>query len=147
MNKLMAGSIAIAMFLLASCGAAGEGPPEPGPITSAEAIVRAWQRTSGVTLYIAFDEDGTFNVSGFLDAVIDGRGHHTNKYWFEGTQLIMEGSYHCADESQQIGMYEVDLLENGNLKFLTIEEDCAGRESELAGRIDEGITREYEPVP
>ena len=140
MNKLMVGSLAIAMFLLAGCGAAGEGPPEPGPITSVGAIVGAWQRTSGSPSYIAFHEDGTVGFSAALEVVVDGRGHHVNKYWFEGTQLIIEGNHHCADESQEIGMYEVDLLENGNLKFLTIEEDCALRGTLLAGRADGGIT-------
>jgi len=146
MNKLMVGSIAIAVFLLAGCGSAGEGPAEPGPITSVGAIVGTWHRTSGAQWYAAFNEDGTVNFAETLEIVADDRGHHKNKYRFEGTQLIIEGRHHCADESQLIGMYEVHLLENGNLKFLAIEEDCAGRETALAGRPD-GTTREYEPIP
>ena len=148
MNKLMVGSIAIAMFLLAGCGAAGEGPPEPGPVTSADAILGTWHRTSGGPWYLAFHEDGTLNGSQGLEAVVEGRGGIEYTYRFEGTQLIVEGSGgSCLEDSQLIGIYEVHMLKNGNLKFLAIEEDCADRETTLAGRPDDGITREYEPVP
>jgi len=146
MNKLMLGSIAISMFLLAGCRAAGEGPPEPGPVTSADAILRAWHRTSGQSWYIAFHEDGTMNGSQALENVVERRGMVEWTYRFEGTQLIVEGSVGGC-EVGQIGIYEAHLLEDGNLKILTIEDECAFRVGKIAGRPDEGITREFEPVP
>jgi len=43
-----------------------------------------------------------------------------------------------------LGTYEVQLLENGNLKFTTIEEECPTR----VGRMQEQtIAAEWEPVP
>lgn len=148
MNKLVAGSIAIAMFLLAGCGAAGEGPPEPGPITSVEAIVGTWQRTSGSPSHIQFFEDGNMNGSSSRENVED-HPEITDKFWFEGRQLFLETtSLNGGCEENIVGIYEVNLLENGNLQFVAATEDeCAGRVTILAGRPDEGITREWEPVP
>ncbi len=146
MNKLMVGSIAIAMFLLAGCGAAGEGPTEPGPIISVEAIVGTWQRTSGGIRYLQFREDGTTHSSRSLEAVIEGHGQTQWKYRIEGTQLILEETLGVCEENPT-GIYEVHLLENGNLQFVSVEDECPSRVSFLAGRPDEGITREYEPVP
>ena len=146
MNKLMAGSIAIAMFLVAGCGTAGEGPPESGLITSVEAIVGVWHRTSGGSRYIQFFEDGTAHTSEGLEAVIEGHGQTQWKNRFGGTQLIIEETLGNCDENPT-GIYEVHLLESGNLQFVSIEDECASRVSFLAGRPDDGITREYEPVP
>ena len=149
MNKLMVGSIAIAMFLLAGCGAAGEGPPEPGPITSVEGIVgRAWHLTSGSPWYIQFFEDGNMNQSSTRELVED-QPEAIDKFWFEGGQLFLETtslSSTTCDENI-VGIYEVHLLENGNIQFVAIEDECALRRTTLAGRPDDGITREYEPVP
>ena len=143
MNNLMAGSSAIATFLLAGCGARG-----PKVASSAEDIIGAWHRTSGGAWYIAFHEDGTLNGSAGLEAVVEGRGMVEWTYRFEGTQLIVEGNIEdCEEDSQRIGIYEVQLLENGNFRLLSIEDECAFRLGRLAGRPDEGITREYEPVP
>ncbi|MFQ5962309.1 MAG: hypothetical protein ACE5MG_13025, partial [Candidatus Methylomirabilales bacterium] len=50
-------------------------------------------------------------------------------------------------EENIVGVYELYLLENGNIQFVAIEDECAMRETEQAGRPDDGITREYEPVP
>jgi len=44
-----------------------------------------------------------------------------------------------------LGIYEVQLLENGNLKFTEIEDDeCQTRAGALQGRT---IAAEWEPVP
>ncbi len=144
MNKLMVGSIAIAMLLIAGCGTAGEGPPEPGPITSVEAIVGTWQRTSGSPWHIQFFEDGNMNSSGNPELVED-RPRDTDKFWFEGGQLFLETTSLGACDENIVGTYEVHLLENGNIQFVAIEDECAIRASSLFGR--EGLTREYEPVP
>ena len=141
MTKVIITLMAIGLFVLAGCGASG-----PKKADSVEDIGGTWRRTSGGLWYIAFHEDGTINGSAYLEAVVEGRGHDEWKYRFLGTQLIMQGSGgHCEDN--QIGIFEVHLLENGNLKFFTIEDECASRAGQLAGRPDDGITREYEPVP
>ena len=141
MNKLMAGAIVIAMFLLAGCGARG-----PKLATSAEDIVGTWQRTSGGPRYVQFLEDGTAHSSVGLKAVIEGHGQDQWKYRFGGTQLFIEETLGVCEEIPT-GIYEVRMLENGNLRFVEIEDECASRVSFLAGRADEGRIREYEPVP
>ena len=146
MKKVFAFVLTLGMFLLVGCSAAREASSQPGLVTSADDIPGAWHRTSGAPWYLAFHEDGTINGSASLEAVVNGRGHDEWKYRFEGTQLILEGSGgHC--EKSQIGIFEVHLLENGNLKFLTVEDECASRAGQLGGRPDDGIVREYEPVP
>ncbi len=146
MKKVFAFVLPLGIFLLAGCRAAGGASSQPGPLTSADDILGAWHRTSGGPWYTAFHGDGTINGSALPEAVVKGRGHDEWKYRFEGTQLFMGGSGgHC--ENSQIGIFEVHLLENGNLKFLTIEDECASRAGQLAGRPDDGIVREYEPVP
>ena len=149
MKKVIAILLPLGIFLLAGCSAAGGASPEPGLVTSADDILGAWHRISGGPWYIVFHEDGTINGSEGLEEILVGRGHDEWTYWFEGTQLFMQGMQgsrgHC--EKSQIGIYEVHLLENGNLKFFTVEDECAPRRGVLAGRPDDGITREYEPVP
>ena len=146
MKKVFALLLPLGIFLLAGCSAAGGASSQSGPVTSADDILGAWHRTSGAQWYIAFHEDGTINGSAYLDAVVGGRGHDEWKYRFEGTQLVMEGTGgHC--EASDVGIFEVHVLENGNLRFLSIEDKCASRAGQLSGRPDDGIAREYEPVP
>ena len=62
---------------------------------------------------------------------------------FEGTKLFREQRRgRCGENPNSI--YEVELLENGNLKFTAIEDECANRATNL-----EGVTgdKEWEPVP
>ena len=143
-KKMIAFALPFWIFLLAACGTAGLASPGLGPLTSADKMLGAWHRTTGDIWYIAIHEDGTLNGGSYLDAVREGRGHDGWKYRFLGTQLILQGSIgHC--EENTIGIFEVYLQENGNLKFFTIEDECASRAGQLAGR--DGIIREYEPVP
>ena len=87
-------------------------------------MIGAWHRTSGGVWYIAFHEDGTINGSAYLEAVVEGRGHDEWKYRFLGTQLIMQGSGgHC--EENQIGIFEVHLLESGAHSSQTVDFGCA----------------------
>ena len=65
---------------------------------------------------------------------------------FEGTRLILTEipGRGCSLIEAQIGIYEVELLENGNLKFTAIEDECATRFNYLEGAL---IEAEWEPVP
>ena len=131
MNKLVTSSIAIALFLLAGCAASG-----PKLASSTADIVGTWQSTtdSGV---VQFNEDGT--ALGDPAAVNPRPG----EFWFEGTQFFIQDSVGC-DAGNPIGIYEVELLENGNLKFTVIEDECATRATALQGAI---VAAEFEPVP
>jgi hypothetical protein len=134
MNKLVAGSIAIAMFLLAGCAASG-----PKLASSAEDIVGTWQSTihSGE---VQLNEDGTWR-SQYPDG-----GVETGEFRFEGTRYFDKASpgSGCTLIGAQIGIYEVELLESGNLKWILIEDECLTRVNYFAGRL---IEVEWEPVP
>jgi len=142
MNKLLAGSIAIAMFLIAGCGARG-----PKSASSAEDIAgTTWFSNFGGPLYFQFFEDGTMRASSNRELVED-HPQGISKFWFEGTQLFLESTHqgHCDEDA--VGIYEVHLLENGNLRFVASEDECAGRATRFQGLVDGEITSEWEPVP
>ena len=84
---------------------------------------------------IQFNEDGTLRAS-----------THPGEFRFEGTRLIFNSNPAgaCFQLGAETGIYEVNLLENGNLKFTVIEDDCLVRVSYTAGRV---IEVEFEPVP
>ncbi len=50
----------------------------------------------------------------------------------------------CSKNGVGVGVYEVELLENGQLKFTVIEDECAFRVSCYEGGI---VEVEWEPVP
>jgi hypothetical protein len=70
-------------------------------------------------------------------------------YWVEEEQLFIKQTFaqigmpSCGDD---VGIYEVQLLVSGNLRFIVIEDDCLRRRELLFGRTDAGNVR-YERVP
>jgi hypothetical protein len=68
------------------------------------------------------------------------------RFWFEGTRLFVEHTLgRCSEDSA--GIYEVHLLESGNLRFVKIEDECMTRVSNYQGQQKyEGLV-EFEPVP
>ena len=142
MKKVTITLMAIGLFVLAGCGT-----PGPELASSAEDIVGTWHQINvpGLAGYYQYSEDGTFRGAQVREWVED---HPTDKgeFWFEGAQLFIEESLGVCDENP-IGIYEVHLLANGNLKFVVIEDECRSRATRLQGRGDyEGIV-EWEPVP
>ena len=134
MNRLVASSIAIALFLIAGCAASG-----PKLVNSAEDITGAWRSTIS-SAEIQFNEDGTMRRRTAEQTPADA------EFRFEGTRLFLTEipGQGCSLIGAQIGIYELELLENGNLKFMAIEDECLSRLNFLAGRL---ITAEWEPVP
>jgi len=135
MNKLVASLIAIALVLLAGCAESG-----PKLASSAEDIVGTWQSTTDSRM-VQFNEDGTL-IGGPANV-----NPTPAEFRFEGTRLFLLGIAprdSCILEGAETGIYEVELLENGNLKFTVIEDECAIRVSAITGAL---IEREWEPVP
>ena len=133
MNKRMASSIAFAVFLLAGCAAAG-----PKLASSAEDIVGTW-KSSTSSQEVQFNEDGTTRYQ-FSSGTIGNA-----EFRFEGTRFFDIASGHtCVQLGADTGIYEVELLENGNLKFTVIEDECPVRLNFYVGAL---IEREFEPVP
>ena len=135
MNKLVASSIAIALVLLAGCAASG-----PRLANSAEDIVGTGQSSTS-SVEIQFNEDGTSRIQ-FESGTIGNA-----EFRFEGTRFFEKHiglSSGCIGLGAETGICEVELLENGNLKFTVIEDECATQVSALSGAL---IEREWEPVP
>ena len=134
MNKLMASPTAIALFLLAGCAASG-----PKLASSAEDIVGTWQSTISA-VEIQFNDDGTYRVQ---DS--DGR-ISVAEFRFEGTRFFAGDASGdpCTKLGYETGIFEVELLENGNLKFSVIEDGCLSRANIFVGAL---IEKQFEPVP
>ena len=135
MQKLITSLMAVGLLLLAACGTGGE--VEPGPVTSFEDIAGTYQEQGPFPVYFHFFEDGTFTRSTNRDLVED-RPSSITEVRFEGTKVFLtETKGVCDDDPNAI--YEIHLLENGNLQFVLIEDMCAIRSS-LDGA-------EFKPVP
>ena len=141
MQKPIASLMAVGLLLLAACSTA---EVEPGPITSFEDIAGTpYKRGPGhplSPLYFQFFEDGTFHLSTSQLLVEDALGDaHIYETRFEGTnvfvKVLKETAYSCDDDP----IYEIHLLENGNLQLVAIEDPCVHRL--------EDFQAEWEPVP
>ena len=129
---------------------AGSGDVESGPITSFEDIAGTTYRRilPGLTLYLFFLEDGTFQSSSNPDLIVD-RPSDVYETRFDGTLVFITAITSRCVQPDQGGTYEIHLLENGNLQFLAIDEDsCALRSSFLQGVDPEGVSGGgFVPVP
>ncbi len=139
MQKPIASLMAVGLLLLAACSTA---EVESGPITSFEDIAGTiYKRGPGhAPLYFQFFEDGTFHLSTSQLLVEDALGGaHIYETRFEGTKIFVkvlrENAYSCDDDP----IYEIHLLENGNLQLVAIEDSCAHRLEDWQA--------EWEPVP
>jgi hypothetical protein len=100
---------------------------EPGPITSFEDIVgTTYERQGpGPQIYLQFFEDGTYHTSSSRD-LVEERPETATATRFEGTKIFFEETKgFCRDNPDAI--YEIHLLENGNVEFVAIEDPCAFR--------------------
>ncbi len=139
MQKPIASLMAVGLLLLAACSTA---EVEPGPITSFDDIAGTiYERGPGhSSLYFQFFEDGTFHLSTSQLLVEDALGGaHIYETRFEGTEVFVKGltetAYSCDDDP----IYEIHLLENGNLQLVAIEDPCGHRLGDWQA--------EWEPVP
>ncbi len=131
MKTVIAVVIAIGLLLVSACG--GSGPPAE-LAKEAHDIVGVWHRTSQIwsykNMYMKVTADGSM---GF--AVVPDKWDYTlvdQECAFEGTRVsITETSFNidyaaawsCVYLGVPTGVYEVQLLANGNLKFLNVEGD------------------------
>ena len=114
---------------------------EPGPITSFEDIAgTTYERQGpGIDLFFYFFEDGTWHDSSNRDLVVD-RPSGISETRFEGTTVFLHQTKGRCDDNPD-ATYEIHLLENGNLKFVAIEDSCAIRSSSYTSNA------EWTPVP
>ncbi len=133
--------MAVGLLLLAACSTA---EVEPGPVTSFEDIAGITYQRGFVTQrphYVQFSEDGTVNWSTNLDLIEDSP-NGVMETRFEGTKIfttpVGASAFPCGVFAEAI--YEIHLLENGNLQFVAIEDLCAHRSEDLT-------ESEWAPVP
>ncbi len=128
--------MAVGLLLLAACGTGGE--VEPGPVTSFEDIAGTYENVgSGGQFYLHILEDGTLHLSSNRDLVED-RPESIDETRFEGTKVFLHQTKGGCDDDPD-AIYEIHLLENGNLQFVLIEDMCAIRST-----FD---VTEFKPVP
>ncbi len=130
MPKRIASLMAVGLLLLAACGTDDEA--EPGPVTSFEDIAGTYQRQRpGPTVaFIHFFEDETFWHASQNRDLVEDRPTEIMETRFEGTTVFVNNSKGiCVDEDAIAGgaIYEIHLLENGNLQLIAIEDTCALR--------------------
>ncbi len=145
MQKPIASLMAVGLLLLAACGTGDE--VEPGPVTSFEDIAGTTYERQGTggLIFIQFFEDGTWNSSTNRDLVED-RPSDFYETRFEGTKVFLkEIKGRCFTRGTAEAIYEIHLLENGNLQFVLIEDTCAFRSGMLIGERAGAIT--WTPVP
>jgi len=130
----LASSMIIALFLLVGCAASG-----PKLASSIEDIAGTW-RPNTSNSEIQIDMDGTYFAINPSDDI------RRAEIRFEGTRFIYKDTSKsaCALQGYETGIYEIELLENGNLKFILIEDECPRRVNFHSGRL---IQVEWEPVP
>ena len=121
---------------------------EPGPVSDFEDIAGTYLRqTPGDPQFLHFFEDGSFHGSNNVDLVVD-RPAWIFETRFEGTNVLVTSTdQRCGDDPDAI--YEIQLLESGNLQLVAIEDPCPPRSGFFQGaslRIT-GQAAEWEPVP
>ncbi len=137
MQKPIASLMAVGLLVLAACSAA---EVEPGPITSFDDIAGIYENQNRLYFagYLHFFEDGTWQASSNRD-LVDDRPSQIWESRFEGTKVFLKQTKGiCKDNPDAI--YEIHLLENGNLQLVAIEDPCPRR-----GGGWDGV--EYAPVP
>jgi hypothetical protein len=101
--------------------------PGPGPITEASGIVGTWLFEM---VYSKYDEDGTLRIAGSQEGLENEQLRDSGEFWFARGQYferITKAYLMPPDCVGVTGTYEVELLENGNLLFSLVEDECKFR--------------------
>jgi predicted small lipoprotein YifL len=121
----------IALLLLAGCGK----PEGPAAITSAEELAGVWHRTTltdfGAEVYRQYTEDGIYRMGNSL-AELEAQPRVEGRFWFEGGQIVVQDtagtpSYDMCVGGEKTGRYDLEVLENGHIRFVLIEDECTAR--------------------
>jgi hypothetical protein len=112
------------------------------PVTSYEDIAGTYTNrpaSGSASAYFALHifEDGTWHVSTQGAFLVEDNPQKAYETRFEGTEVfVTETQGNCGNDTEAI--YEIGLLENGNLQFVPIEDTCETRSRTMS-------TREFEP--
>ncbi len=127
MKRTKATGIAVALLLLTGSATRAQ---EPALATNLKDVVGIWRTVVTPALrehFLQFKEDGTYGIAHAPEELeLDHVPGHVGEFWFEGTQLFIKrtGYTVCIGVT---GIYEIELLANGNLRFVEVEDVCDAR--------------------
>jgi hypothetical protein len=123
--------VSLVLLLLSSCGE----PEGPATINSAEELAGVWHRTTrtgfGGEVYRQYTEDGIYRMGGSLEE-LEARPRVEGRFWFEGGQIVVQDTagipgYNTCVEGEKTGRYDLEVLENGHIRFVLAEDECPER--------------------
>jgi hypothetical protein len=137
MNRRYPSLILVTLIMLVSACAQ---PPattkdeSPKQITDMSGLYGIWQPIPPTKAWREYRDDGTFQIAGTRDN-LEEAPFVTGEYWFEGNVLCFkevssEPEWECGGE--QIGQYEIQVLESGEIKFVKVKDECSGRAAMLS---------------
>jgi hypothetical protein len=123
--------VCFVLLLPSSCGE----PESPAAISSAEELAGVWHRTTrtgfGGEVYRQYTEDGIYRMGSSLEE-LEARPRVEGRFWFEGGQIVVQDTagipgYDICVEGEKTGRYDLEVLENGHIRFVLVEDECADR--------------------
>jgi hypothetical protein len=143
MKRMVSLMIAVCLLGLSACGVTGTSGQAA---TKAEDVAGIWRRTQPWTMafgpqrwYVQLNLDGTMAMSPVPDKWDQPIASY--EFGFEGSQFSLEQTHgrqfggeraSCLDLEYPTAVYEVQLLSNGNLKFVQAQDPCPDRRGILA---------------
>ncbi|MEK6256489.1 MAG: hypothetical protein N2C13_04115 [Chloroflexota bacterium] len=111
--------------------------PTPTFANRAEDIAGEWEGQRG--FFIKYFQDGTYGGGTRTPGEIGPDAPIQGNYWFDGIIFFIEdirNDYYLDEVGElcfEIGSYKIVLMENGNLAFVLIEDDCEKRREVFSG--------------
>lgn len=124
----------VVFLLVIAVFVAGCGSTTPRAVTDIDEIVGTWKSVPPA-LTIRVKPDGIVQ-SGVSITRIEENAASGNKTWesifsFEAGHLNIANFIDCHDS---VGLYDVQLLPNGNMQFTVVDDDCIIRVSAFMGQ-------------
>jgi hypothetical protein len=123
--------VLVSVLLLVGCASS-----TPTPVTDVNEIIGDWtSNPAGQAIRIL--PDGSVPSAVTLNNINAGDlACNGYTFSFDGGLLNMQGGCGCEDT---VGSYEVQLLANGNLDFIVVEDDCLSRATGFVGQTVEPV--------
>ena len=137
MNKSISKFMALGILILAGCSTFTQSPtatlaptdtPVPVLATSINDIVGTWQLGSGDhAVFFLFDEDGTFRTAQRVVTNLQDSPQQLGEFTMEGGLMTLVNSDESPYCDGQIGIYEAQLWEQGQISFIQQDDPCTFR--------------------
>lgn len=157
MKKLLVIKFVVVAVLMAACSETASPEPTASPrptltplptkvlnpilrqATTIEDIAGTWgfcRSGDEWCFYYQYLQDGTYTGAATPSRErVENTPGVMGEFWFEGTKLHLKmtsaGSPRNAGCIGNIGIYETHLIENGDLRFVLVEDECGWRSKDL----------------